>query len=268
MKPLPQPERTNLPRPYDDVPLVSQRPPEQKAFVDAYERVGRPRLMVMAIGPDGSSSADKSYKLAPVDYSAVETVLADWLSANGAVNLLSSRVAPASSVEPTTRPAPAPEADADVLVRVQVHPANSNVQEARLVTEAVNTRGGESIARAVVDVPAPLEKERLNDATRFVARKLMDEMTESWNRMATGARSTPPAPTSGALAPAPNPGAPAREDVGTLNRAPAQPVAPAPAPQAPTVTPPAPAVPRSSGTTPPTIVIPPPSTTTAPTLSR
>lgn len=250
MKPLPKPTRENLPRPYDDVPLVTQKPPEERAYVEAYERVGRPRLMVMATGPDGSSPADKSYQLPNVDYSAVETILADWLSANGAVSIISSEVAPNAPVEPTTRPTPAaPESDVDVLVRVQIHPARSDVAEARLVTEAVNTRGGESIGRAVVDVPTPLEKERLNDATRFVARKLMDEMTESWNRMPVGPRTAAPVPAT-----------PSREAP-----APATPASPAPSsvvqPAAPLIPPP----PRSSGPTPPPIVIPPPpSTTTAP----
>src|SRR5690606_10223713 len=31
-------------RPFDDVPIISQRPPEQRAFVDAYNAVGRPRI--------------------------------------------------------------------------------------------------------------------------------------------------------------------------------------------------------------------------------
>jgi hypothetical protein len=205
MKPLPRPQPVSkIPRPYEDAPLVSQKPPEQKAFVEAYERVGRPRLMIMAMGPDGSRASDKTYSVGPIDYAAVETVLSDWLSANGAVSLISSHVAPMTPAEPTSKPAPSPESDADVLVRVQIHPGRSEVREARLITEAINTRGGESLGRAVVDVPAPLEKERLNEATRFVARKLMDEMTESWNRMTAVPRTAPPA-GSGTVAPLPPP---------------------------------------------------------------
>src|SRR2546423_12152513 len=32
--------------PFDDVPLVNQSVPEQRAFVDAYNGVGRPRILV------------------------------------------------------------------------------------------------------------------------------------------------------------------------------------------------------------------------------
>src|SRR5688572_12927709 len=34
------------PPPFNDVPLVYQETPEQQVFVDAYNRVGRPRLVV------------------------------------------------------------------------------------------------------------------------------------------------------------------------------------------------------------------------------
>jgi len=51
----------------------------------------------------------------------------------------------------------------------------------RLLAEALNTRGGQLIGRAVVDVPSPLKKTTINKYTRFVARKLMDDMTATWN---------------------------------------------------------------------------------------
>ena len=205
MKPLPeQAERSSaLPRPYDDVPLVSQHPPEQRAYLEAYERVGRPKLMIVAMPADRTPSGGTSDG---VDYAAVETVLADWLSADGKVTLLSPAASPApaparattgTSGEETGTPR---QPDADVLVRVQVNPSQvgKDVREHRFIAEAVNTRGGESIGRAVVDVGSPLEKGALNEATRFIARKLMDEMTESWNRLANGPRmsgaSVPPAP--------------------------------------------------------------------------
>ncbi len=212
MKPLPPQHRASqVPPPYNDVPLVSQTPPEQPAFLDAYQRVGHPRMMIMAIGPDGSRPADKSYKTGPIDYDAIETVLGDWLSCNGAVNLVSPHVAPATPPEPTTKPAPAPQIDADVLIRVDVHPRRNDVKEVRLITEAINTRGGESIGRAVVDVPTPLERKNLDEATHYIARKLMDEMTQSWQQMLAN-RSQPapaqpaePESTDGAMtSPAPD----------------------------------------------------------------
>jgi hypothetical protein len=202
MKPLPPQRReSQVPAPYNDVPLVSQKPPEEPAFLDAYQRVGRPRMMIMAISPDGSRAGDESYPTGPIDYGAIEAVLSDWMSCGGAVNLVSPHVAPATPPAPTSQPAPAPQIDADILVRVEVHPARSDVKEVRLITEAVNTRGGESIGRAVVDVPTPLERKNLDEATRFIARKLMDEMTQSWNQMLAD-RSQPAAAQPAASEPA------------------------------------------------------------------
>ena len=212
MKPLPAPpeRETALPRPYDDAPLVGQRPPEQREFLEAYDRVGRPRFMVTASKSD----------VGEVDLAAVESLLSDWLSAGGRVTLLSPSVAPA----PATNSA-SPQADADILVRSQINArdAGQDHREARIITEAFNTRGGESIARAVVDVAMPLEKARLNEATRFIARKLMDEMTESWNRLADAPRTTAaPPPPQAPAGPVPPP-SPA--------------IVPAPAPPPPTLAP-------------------------------
>ena len=134
--------------------------------------------------------------------------------------------------------------DADVLVRVQVNPSQvgKDVREHRFIAEAVNTRGGESIGRAVVDVGSPLEKGALNEATRFIARKLMDEMTESWNRLANGPRtsgaSVPPAP----LAP---PAPPAVPEIPMTPNAP-----PARGDRVAPVTPPAPIAPAPTTTRP------------------
>jgi hypothetical protein len=238
MKPLPTPpeRETSFPRPYDDAPIVSQHPPEQRAFIEAYERVGRPRMMIIAAQSEVSG----------VDYAAVETLLADWFSANGNVTLLSPPPARAATTGPANEP------EADVLVRTQINPTNlgKDAGEARIITEAVNTRGGESIGRAVVDVPTPLEKKRLSEATRFIARKLMNDMTESWTRLADGPRvsSAPPPPQAPAA-----PVAPAAPAAPAAPVAPAPPVLPAPpAPPAPTtvapVLPPPPPPPPSTGT--------------------
>ncbi len=48
VKPLPAQPLPDDPLrpPFDDGPLVSQHPPEERAYVDAYARVGRPRIVV------------------------------------------------------------------------------------------------------------------------------------------------------------------------------------------------------------------------------
>jgi hypothetical protein len=187
IKPLPPPR--DLPPddgrpPFDDVPLVSQRPPEQRAFLDAYRHVGSPRITLFVNRtPDAN--------ITPV-YGAVESIMTDWLAANGQVTLISPTVARQRLTDQqvkelqdgrSTAPgAVAQQLGADVLIQVRADPTRQTQdgQEVRLIAEAVNTRGGQSIGRAVVDVPPPLEKTTINRYTRYLARKLMADMTDSW----------------------------------------------------------------------------------------
>lgn len=212
--------------PYADEPLVVQPPPEQRAFVDAYNRVGRPRLTLFVnraltgettpVGdPDrverteerDSKGLVKSYEKQEVfsrppgtdeigakqiDYGAVENIMADWLAANGQTVLISPTMArqrltdeqwkDMQSGRPMALSETAQQLGADVLVQVSARPTRQTPQgpEVRMVAEAINTRGGQSIGRATVDVPPPLDKVQINRYTRFLARKLMDDMAGSW----------------------------------------------------------------------------------------
>jgi hypothetical protein len=147
-----------------------------------------------------------------LDYEALENVLTDWLSAGGKVAIVSptmarqrltdEQVKDLQSNRPRMLGEVARELDADVLIQVQAHPTRQTDQglEIRLVAEAINVRGGESIARALVDVPPPLDKPKINKYTRFLARKLMDGMVGSWESFAGRPEGAPPAPP---VAPAP-----------------------------------------------------------------
>src|SRR4029450_13937688 len=64
-KPLPPPPQAEYALPFDDPPLLSQEPPEQPAFVDAYHRVGSPRMTVLV-----NRTLDGS-----LDYQAIETIM-------------------------------------------------------------------------------------------------------------------------------------------------------------------------------------------------
>src|SRR5882724_2563118 len=128
VKPLPpQDAERDFHPPFDDVPLVSQRPPEQPAFVDAYHRVGSPRITLFVnrtfegnlipLNPDdpiaraeitrrhggASDTTSASLYLHPgqydevsarsLDYEAVENIMTDWLAANGQVTIISPAMA-------------------------------------------------------------------------------------------------------------------------------------------------------------------------------
>ncbi|HWP41244.1 MAG TPA: hypothetical protein VNL70_09980 [Tepidisphaeraceae bacterium] len=280
-KPLPPPsyaDPAHVP-PFDDVPLVSQQPPEQPRFVDAYRRVGSPRIVVFVnrtlegsiipVNPEDpllsiehtrrsstgltvesretytrqhryrddvrerseryESKGPGEYRqttevyLHPgqydevqaraLDYQAIENIMTDWLAADGQVTIISpmmarqrlsdQQVKELQEGRPQVLSELAQQLNADVLVQVQARPTRQTQQglEVRIVAEALNTRGGESIGRAVVDVPPPLEKTQINDYTRFLARKLMSDMTQSWT--APPPRQQPPP-----LPPVPAPPAP------------------------------------------------------------
>lgn len=256
------------PPPFNDAPLVSQETPEQQAFVDAYNSVGRPRMVVFvnrtlegellpvnADDPvasvertrrsrgdvtvesrerrntdarvrDRYSDADarsdrdttdrfeargggpNEYRdrvdlyLRPgqydeasarqIDYEAIETILTDWLAAGGRTEVVSpltarqrltdEQVKDLHGGRPRVMGELARELDADVLVHVSARPTRQTRRglEVRLVAEAINVRGGQSIGRAVVDIFPPLDKPRINKFTRYLARGLMDRMIGAW----------------------------------------------------------------------------------------
>jgi hypothetical protein len=220
------------PPPYHDEPLVNQETPEQPAFVEAYNAVGRPRIVVfvnrtldgevMSV-PDETRNNANGYNrdhpdgyLQPgqypevpagqIDYEAIENILTDWLSAGGKTEIVSpltarrrltdAQVRDLQTGQPRVMGDVARELDADVLVHVAARPTRQTQRglEIRLVAEAVNLgRGGQSIGRSVVDVPPPLDKPRINKFTRFLARGLMDRMTGTWENL--------PPPRAGESAP-------------------------------------------------------------------
>lgn len=212
-KPLPPQEQGDLPPPpFDDVPLVSQEAPETSRFLDAYEKVGHPRILVWV-----SRGPREYYDEAAargIDYAAMENILTDWLSAGGRVAVIAPEAArqvlSAQQVQDLndTRPANTQEVGdklrADVLVLIRAEPTRQagGAPAVRIVADASNIKGAESIGRAVVDVPPPLDKPQINKYTRFVARKLMSDMTGSWTSF--GSRENSPAnPPGDGTAPAP-----------------------------------------------------------------
>ncbi len=295
-KPLataPPPGQELPPPPFDDVPLVDQQPPEEPAFVNAYNRVGRPRIVVfvnrslqgdvvpvngngpivsvrhsanatggVSVESSGSSTSSDYYHgtsnsdqqkftsngpahysestdiyLAPgqydeaqarsLDYEAMETILTDWLGGGGQVHLVSPTLArqQLSDAQVSDLQSGRPQAltnaghalNADVLIQVQAHPTRQTFQglTIRVIAEAINVRDGTSIGRAVVDVPPPLEKTQINKYTRYLARKLMSDMTTTWMSYApppgpppAPPDSTPPQGAAPASPPAAQPPAP------------------------------------------------------------
>jgi len=139
----------------------------------------------------------------------MQTILTDWFSSGGRVAVISAQAARQSLTPQQTQNLDAGQnvngkdvndrIHADVLVLVRAEPTrqSGNGPAVRLVADASNLAGGESIGRAVVDVPPPLDKPQLNTYTRFLARKLMKDMTGSWTSFGAGGQpGNPPPPAT------------------------------------------------------------------------
>ncbi len=243
-KPLPPQDAEGYQPAYVDEPLITQAPPEQPAFVQAYEEVGRPRIALFVNRtfqgqpqvpattppPDRRQTPPGAIELAPparIDYDAMEVILTDWFAGGGRVKLVSPKLTEAEAQaaikgDQNALSELSKKYQIDVLIVVQAAETRQTPRgvEVRLVGEAVNTEGGESVGRAVVDLPPVLEKRVINDYTRFVARKLMSDMTRTWNspRPAQAPRELGPAeavptplpqPVPSTPTPTPTPTAPA-----------------------------------------------------------
>jgi hypothetical protein len=151
------------------------------------------------------SEYDRELRSRPIDFALFETLLTDWISADNQVTVISPTMARKKLTDeqiknleagrPQVLSELARQLDADILIQVQAHATRQTHDglELRIVGEAINIQGGESLARGGVDMLPPLEKTQMNRYTRFLARKLMDGMSASW--------SAPPAPQGDAAAP-------------------------------------------------------------------
>jgi hypothetical protein len=267
-KPMPRDEMANQlpPPPFNDAPIVNQRPPEQTGFVDAYNRVGRPRIAVVMnhslegnlVATSASPAQDSYDRNRPpadlrIDYQAMENALCDVLACNGQVTLITPTIvrqkltsAQMNDLQNGREQALtnlANQTGADVLVQVQARPTEPTRDgpQVRLYAEAINTQGGVSIGRAVYDAAYPLDKAQIDSSMRQVGRKLEDEMTGTWmapppndmrrddNAPPHDPQSSSPQPPRPQMTPAPMPAPAPANPAPPSNPQPTP--APAPAPQ-------------------------------------
>lgn len=161
--------------------------------------------------------------LQALDYSEIESQMTDWLHASGQVTLISPDFIRSKLSDSQVKDLQSGKANglndlgqatqADVLVQTQAHPTRREGQlVVLLIAEAVNVRGGESLAQASVEMPTPIDRYKLNNYTRFLARKLMHDMVGTWNGTpAAGQPAASPEPASPPpSAPVPAPVVPAQ----------------------------------------------------------
>lgn len=292
-KPLPGPESAESPPPpFVDVPLVYQRPPEQKMFLDGYNAVNRPRLAVFvnrsllgdvlppeappvtgSLPPTGADpiqgnpfrdETGQPIRYLPagqydeqaarqIDYATIENVLTQWLACEGQTTIASpTAVRERLNADEINKLQAGrtrqlgelvKELNADILIYAQARPTRQTERglEIRLNAEAINIAQGEQIARATVLIPPPLDTERINMYTRFIARKLMADMAMTWSGPGPARQlggelrpALPTVPEPAPLSPGRQPLPPAEPKVGPEPSPAPAPVSPAPAtPSAP-----------------------------------
>lgn len=155
-KPLP-PQDMGPGKPFADEPLVVDQPPEAKAFVDIYNKVRRPRMLVFvnrtldgsivstpARRSTGGVNADSrdyeptagylkagaydEVRARTIDYGLIEMTMSDWLSCDGRVVMVSPTSVRRNLTDAQIKDIQAGRIDAltdlskyaDVLVQVQV----------------------------------------------------------------------------------------------------------------------------------------------------
>jgi len=194
------------------MPLVNQHMPEEQSFTAAYNAVNRPPIVVFVnrtlegeIIPANPAPPPQTYEerlragqydqnaVKSIDYHEIELLLTDWLSCDNHVTVISPTMArdrltdeqirDLQSGRPHVARDIAMQLGAPIIVQVQAHAVRATSGELglRVFAEAIDVQhDASSLARAVVEVGLPLDREQANGFTRFMARKLMDGMTTSW----------------------------------------------------------------------------------------
>ena len=219
-----------------------QPPVVPQAYLDAYDRVGRPRLLVLV---DPSDQPEKS--LVPGDYELLEKVVRETISAGGQI-----AVVPASAVRERTTPQQLRDIAAgrataltevgnalhgDVLIEIKPMTTDDKTQ---LTATARNIRDGQQIATVTSAVQSASPRRQIDFAGRLLGERMVDALADAWDRLARQPATS--APAAGAAAPVP-PAAP----IPVAPPAPSAPAAPtAPAAPAASTPPPAPPAPASA----------------------
>jgi hypothetical protein len=184
-------------------PAPPPPPPVSQAYLDAYDRVGRPRLMVVVERPEAPP-----HSLVPGDYDTLERAVHESLSANGQVSTVPSD-AVRSSLSPQqikavvdgdrTALGQAGQAlRADVIVSVRLEPPAGD--QTKISAVARNAQDGQTIATVTSTLPSPPPRRQIDFAGRLLGERMVDDLADAWDRLA--AQGPPTQPGAGTTAPA------------------------------------------------------------------
>jgi hypothetical protein len=226
------------PPPGDAAPQLPAPPSISQSYIDAYDRVGRPRLFVLIDRPDQPVPA-----LVPGDYDLIERVVRDTLSAGGTVatvppavvhdKLSATQIRDALNTGGNALSSAGAALHADVLIELKVAPAAGQTQ---INGTARNARDGQALASVVSTINSGSPRSQIDFASRLLGERMINGLADSWERMsqppATAASPAPAASQTSAPTP-PTPAAP-------ISAPPSPTPSPTPATAPPLTTPPPP----------------------------
>ena len=182
----------------------TQAPAVSQAYLESYDRVGRPRLLVLVDRPPQTPRA-----IVPGDYDTLERVVRDALAAEGHVAVVPASAArqlndaQRSAIRGGDAKALADagqQLHADVIVQVSVpSSAAAEREETQITATARNARDGQQIATAAAAIPPPPQRRQIDFAGRLLGERLVDELAAAWENLARippAAASTQPTPAT------------------------------------------------------------------------
>lgn len=190
--PAPPPQFTPPSPPKTPPPEPPQAPPPQppavpQSYLDAYDRVGRPRLLVLVDRPDQPARS-----LIPGDYELLERVVHESLAAGGQVALVPASMAYERISPQQLRDLQAGQLSAlaqigsmlraDVLVEIKSVAAPND--QTQLTATARNTRDGQQIATAASAIPTASPRRQIDFAGRLLGERMVDSLADAWDRLA------------------------------------------------------------------------------------
>ena len=207
-------------------PAPSGPPPISQRYIDAYDRVGRPRLLVLMDRP-----GEMPRSLVAGDYDLLERVVRETLAARGQVMVVAPQTVRENIDAQQATDINAGRADAladagaklraDVAVQVRLASPSGAAGDTQITATARNTRDSQQIATAATALRPNPQRRDLDFAGRLLAERLVDELATAWERLekqpapttappsatppsATPPSATPPSATPSSATPAPS----------------------------------------------------------------
>ncbi len=190
-QPIPYEKPMGPQQPVSAYPVESGPTPVQSAFVAAWQAQRDPRLMVV-VQPPQHAQTYTNIHATPDDFDAIGLAMIGDLSVNGRVDIQSSAMAQKvlnresflrlQNGDSAVLPLLKHQLNTDVVVMMKAEPTaqSSTGPAVRLLAEVVSTTDARILASSQEDMPLPMTRSTIKQATGYVANRLMQQLTGVW----------------------------------------------------------------------------------------